>query len=346
MKAFCSVVTTSFLHVARALRTSLTQAGNREKLYVLVADARHGRLEAQDLELIGFDAVAHTVPPQMPYYFDAFELCNALKPFLVQALFGRGYISVIYLDSDIYAVGDFANTWAAMSKTPLLVTPHHLAPPLLSLVHTSEVAVADMGFINGGFLGWSAGDGATRILRWMCERFPLYGFCDRRTGMFVDQKLLPLLLQYFPDDVLISRDPALNIAFWNAHERPVERRGSQYVVGENAVVFFHLSGYRLTFPEKLCSYESAKSNKAMVECAPWLGGIIKDYRRLLEGHQPHSGPADYDFGVVSGLRTTPALRRLYFQRQELRRLDRSVMAIRFTDALRRMKRGLKRSLGR
>src|SRR5260370_25269146 len=105
-----------------------------------------------------------------------------------------------------------------------------------------------MGCLNGGFAAWRRGQQAEKILDWMCTRFPIHGFCDRRAGMFVDQKLLPLVLQYFSEEVEVLFDPGLNVAFWNAHERNVERKGSGYQGKWREVAFFHMTEVRPAKP--------------------------------------------------------------------------------------------------
>src|SRR5690606_30628754 len=105
--------------------------------------------------------------------------------------------------------------------------------PPFDLRHTNEVEVVDQGIYNGGFIAFHAGPAADTALAWMRSRFPRYGFNDRRHGMFVDQKLLPFLPVYFPDDVRVWRAPTVNIAFWNSHERPVvQREGRWEIDGE------------------------------------------------------------------------------------------------------------------
>jgi hypothetical protein len=277
----------------------------------------------------------------MPYYFDGFELCNALKPFLVRELFRRGYEQIIYLDSDIFVVGDFAAIWLALKGKSLIVTPHHLHPPPLSLLHTNEVGVADMGFINGGFMAWSGGVQTDEIVTWMCERYPVYGFCDRRAGMFVDQKLLPLVLQYFPERVEVARDRGLNIGFWNAHERPVQVCDSGYMVDDKCVTFFHLSGYRLSQPDLACSYEPGASNASILASAPWFRSVMRDYKVVLEKFWVAKAAAQYKYGYVDGLRTTPGLRRLYFEKGQLLYTDPAVLSTLLTDFLKRLKRRIR-----
>jgi hypothetical protein len=310
-------------------------------LYVLIADAETVKpVPEEGVRLLGLSELANSGPAEMRYYFDAFEICNALKPFLVRHLFTQGIEQVIYLDSDIMAVGSFERVWRWMEEKSLLLTPHQLAPPPLELSYTNEASIADMGFLNGGFAAWLRGGGAEAILDWMCSRFPIHGFCDRQAGMFVDQKLLPLVLQYFPAETEVLRDPGLNVAFWNVHERNVERQGRSYRVRGEEVVFFHMSGFRLAKPDSPCAYLSPACNKAILSAAPWFQHVLQQYRLLLTQHWwAREGPK-YQFTCYAGFELTPGLRRILFRKRVLAWSDYEVQKVMLLDFMKRMKRRL------
>jgi hypothetical protein len=286
------------------------------------------------------DDLTEAPPPEMRYYFDAFELCNSLKPFVVTTLFARGATKVVYLDSDIYVVGSFDPVWSALDSTSVLLTPHQLTPPPLDLRHTNEIEVVDQGIFNGGFLAFRKGAAAEAALGWMRSRFPRYGFNDRRRGMFVDQKLLPFLPAYFPDDVRVWRDPCVNIAFWNSHERPVAHREGGWHIQNHPVVFFHLSGYRPARPDEPCTYLPPAANQHILDVAPWFGRVLADYSALFASI-PDTSTADYGFACHKGWRLTPGLRRILFCSGRLTLTDSAVLRVLLTDRLRLMKRWLR-----
>lgn len=326
MNTFCTVITRSHLPQAGALAASLRAAGNPEPLHVLVADGERGDLPAPpaDIQLVAYDELPAGLPPLMRHYYDAFELSNALKPRLIALLFARGAAAVIYLDTDLLVTGTFARVWSDFGPASALFTPHHLAPPNLAHRWINEVDVADMGYLNGGFSAWRRGNEADRMLAWLGERLTIYGFCDRSRGMFVDQKLLPLLQQYFPESVRVLRDPTLNIAFWNAPERRVVRNpAGQWQVDGRPVIFFHLSGYRLAQSGLPCSYLPTTTNAAILTAAPWLADVLATYRELLTKHGAGAAPAPYAFATYQGVKLNAGLRRLLF---ETGRIDRSSLA--------------------
>jgi len=326
MNAFCTVVTPSHLCWARALAESLKTAGNFEPLYVLLVSEESFTGSLPDnIHLCALDQLTRSLPKNIHWYFDSFELCNALKPFIVEWVLQQGFEEVCFLDADLYIVGSFDPVWSALADAHLLLTPHHLSPPSLNLCYTNEVSVSDMGMLNGGFLAWRNGDPTTAILNWMCQRFPLYGFCDRPKGMFVDQKLLPLLLQYFPQDVQILHNPCLNIAFWNAHERTVGHKDGRYFVGQDPVVFFHMSGFRLNKPQTPCSYIPTRENEGILAAAPWMHPLLDEYSVLLRSCSEKDRSTPQPFNKFNGIQLTSSLRRILFRKGTLSHRDPEVL---------------------
>lgn len=325
-RCFCTVITWSHLPYVRALRDSLRASGNPEPFHVLVTDASIARLPADEdgLRCLALDQLVPEPPRAMRHYFSAFELCNALKPFLVAHLLAAGAERVIYLDCDLLVTGSFDPVWKLLDEAPLLLTPHQLVPPPIDLPYITEIDIVDQGLFNGGFSAWRRGQESARMLDWMHSRFPVYGFADRQHGMFVDQKMLPLLAEYYPDDVKIVRDPRLNIAFWNAHERAVrETAPGRWEIGGRPAIFFHLSGYRTTKPGAVCTYMPDSSNEALLARCPWLRGVLARYHEGVARHEAGHRAIPYPYSHYEGTRLTADFRRLLFATG---RLDRHTFA--------------------
>lgn len=341
MNAFCTIVTPSHLCWAKALAKSLKESGNDFPLYVLlISDVSYDGLLPDNLHLVSLDQLTRSLPENIYWYFDAFELCNSLKPFIVEWVLSQGFSKVAFLDSDLYVVGSFETVWSELDNVTLLLTPHHLSPPSLSLGYTDEVTIADMGILNGGFMAWKAGDIAQKILDWMCTRFPIYGFCDRPKGMFVDQKLLPLVLQYFYTDVRILLNPCLNIAFWNAYERNVSHIDSHYWVEQEPVVFFHMSGFRLSQPTDPCSYLPQQENESILATAPWMIPLLREYASLLNSCLEPEFASVQPFSEYNNIKLIPELRRLLFEKGYLSRRDLDVLKSIVLEEAKKVKRRL------
>jgi hypothetical protein len=348
-RCFCSIVSLSHLGPAASLARCLLESGNKEKLHLLVTDiedaAQVGNLP-ENLSIYPLRVLKAELPPLLPFYFDKFELCNALKPFFLRHLLAKGMDSAIYLDTDIYVVDSFQPVWEELGKVPFLLTPHNLKPIPLELGYTTEIAVADQGIYNGGFLGCRAGNDTAQILDWMRERFPAYGFNRRSEGMFVDQKLLPLLPVYFPEHVLVWREPAVNIAFWNLHERGVKREADCFMIDGTPVIFFHMSGYRTQMPHKACSYLGESANRKILTKAPWFCGVMGDYHQLLQHGRGPESVEKYKYGAYRGIPLSPAMRTLLYQKQgNLRWGSWEVLKIFILDRLKILKRKVIKLLG-
>jgi hypothetical protein len=350
MKQFCTVVTRSHLHYVASLSDSLQSSGNTEPLFVLVADSGPAGVppDSDLVRYIPYERVADQLPPMLRYYYDPFELSNALKPYLITLLFDQcGADRVIYLDSDLLVTGSFAAVWDGFGSASVQVSLHQFTPPPLGFKVISEVHVTDMGFINGGFAAWRDSPEARLMLDWMRTRFVVYGFCDRRHGMFVDQKLMPLLLQYFPADVAVLRHPGINVAFWNAYEREVHRSADgRWKIGDADVIFFHLSGYRLTSPGVPCTYLEAGTNALILSKSPWMSAVLAQYHEVLARHRADGPPAPYAFASYRGVTLTQEYRRLIFRTGGLDRGTYAFWRIWVREHLRLLKRLLVRLVPR
>lgn len=324
MKSFVTCISASYRPQALCLVASLRQQEPDALLHVLVTDGEanpSAEATPAGLTWIELREISTPFPPLMPYYFDGFELCNALKPFAIQHLFEQGITEVIYLDTDIMAVGSFDGVREQLIEHPVIFTPHVIQAPKKNITLAEELGFADLGVLNGGFSAWRDCDVSREILNWMCERFPLLGFCSPADRMFVDQKLLPLIAMYWSKHVKVTRDPTLNIAYWNAHERSVEESATGWHIAGQPVVFFHLSGWRITSPTVPCAYQTQETNRQRLVDSPWLAGVLSAYATLMRPWGDSATSAPYGFAHYKGTQLTPRLRRLLFKHQRFNRFS-------------------------
>ena len=62
-------------------------------------------------------------------------------------------------------------------------------------------------------------------------------------NIYVDQRWLDLLVPSC-DAIAVLRDPGLNVAYWNLHERKLEvDHKNAWTVNDHPVKFFHFSGF-------------------------------------------------------------------------------------------------------
>ena len=59
------------------------------------------------------------------------------------------------------------------------------------------------------------------ILNWLISRVSNKGFMVPEIGLYCDQRWLSLASQIFSESILVSKDPSLNIGYWNLKEREI-----------------------------------------------------------------------------------------------------------------------------
>jgi hypothetical protein len=70
----------------------------------------------------------------------------------------------------------------------------------------------------------------------------------------VDQNWLNFVPLFF-NNVQVLRHPGCNVAYWNLHERRVEKKDNDYIVNEEPLIFFHFSGYSMHQPQKISKHQ-------------------------------------------------------------------------------------------
>jgi hypothetical protein len=310
---FCTVVTRSHLRYAVALGSQLKQLHPETSLRVLLIDPPGDIRSLNDLavELVPLSEVRIPEVDEMKIYFTAFELSNALKPFLIAHLLDAGFRKVIYLDSDVLVVGRFDQLISVLDRANFVLTPHVLTPSLNNTQFPTNVLVADRGIYNGGLWGMREHKNSRAALAWLMDVLPAAGFSDVARGMFVDQKVLPLAADLFSIGFEVLRAQGYNIAHWNLQERNVRKDGPRYFVDREPVTFFHLSGFREDHPDTFSIY----SERPDCDTMPVLNDIIADYLRSLPSDERLSAGGGYAFDSYNGRGLTQGLRRHYFAKR-------------------------------
>lgn len=234
--AVFSIIAPNYRHFARVLMASAQQHHPDWDRFVLLVDDA-----APD------DALFTTVPlgalpipdrQRFCFRYTILELSTALKPWMFEHLFARGYDRVIYLDPDIRIYSPLAE----LDETAFItLTPHLLSPSTSDLEHSMLIA----GTYNLGFLAVTRQPQLHEFLAWWQQRLELRCVVDPENGLFVDQKWIDLVPGLFAG-VSILRHEGYNVAWWNVGDRSLER-----------LRFFHFSGFSPASPENVTSHNAA-----------------------------------------------------------------------------------------
>lgn len=299
-----SIISPNYRHFARVLMSSIqAQHPEWDRYVLIVGDA------AADEEAAFHSVSIHELPlphaRQFEFRYDIIELNTAVKPWMFEHVFARGYDRVVYLDPDIFV-------YSRLDELPeafMTVTPHLTGFIGGDQFHPSERTILKAGAYNLGFLALTRGPELEKFLGWWQKKLEFHCVFDTQRGLFVDQRWIDLAPGLF-EDVAILRHEGYNVAYWNLRQRTVRGR----TVNGQPLRFFHFSGYDPAMPELVSRHDRLTSEE------------VGDARLLLDAYGAElrtAGSASfrtspYAFGRFSdGTPVTTAMRVAYRQSPEL-----------------------------
>lgn len=308
--AACTVIARNYLSHATVLAESYLRHERGGRFYVLVVDGLPDGTRVEpglhvlvpaDLELPDFY--------EMSFKYTVVELATAVKPSLFRFLLERrGEEELVYLDPDILITKPLDELREAWASGSVVLTPHILRPIPADGRKPSEQDILTHGAYNLGFLGLRNTAQTQELLRWWEERLRDGCRADVTQGLFVDQRWADLIPGLFPSTVLL-RDDTYNVAFWNLHERALEKRGEQFLVNGRPLTFFHFSGFDPQKRRVLSRHQNRTEvldGTALAELLDWYADAHARHGYQVSGKWQY-GYARFDNGV----RVNPVLRRLY-----------------------------------
>lgn len=299
----------NYLSKALVLRESYISCHPDSDFFILLVDRKNHSIEsaisdvnilwAEDLAIGNFDCYA--------FKFDIIELSTNVKPATLKMLLGK-YESVLYIDPDIQVYCHLQTVYESLANHPVVVTPHTMTP-VLDGKNPSDIDFSRMGSFNLGFVGVSRSKEGIAFLDWWSERCLKLGYYEPQLGLAVDQKWVDLAPCFFPN-LKVLRDPGLNVAFWNLHERTLSKRDEQwYVNGDSPLYFFHFSSFSTDDPHAIAHKQSRFASGSR----PDLHELVDEYAALLitkDDAKFSSTKYSNDY-FDDGTYITPALRRFY-----------------------------------
>ena len=239
--------------------------------------------------------------------FDVIELSTNIKPHCLSLLLDH-YGKAVYLDPDTYLFDRLDVVFDALDEASVVVTPASMTP-VLDGHRPDDIEFLRVGVFNLGFVGVSACAEGRTFTRWWNDRCLSDGFHETQSGVFVDQKWINLAPCYF-ERTRILRDPGLNMAPWNVHERRLSQIDDHYVVnGGGRLKFFHFSSFDPNAPQIIAKRQTRFKEGERED----LHTILADYgAQLLAAQYAELSrlPYSYDW-TPQGDYVSPTLRRMY-----------------------------------
>jgi FkbM family methyltransferase len=309
----CTVVARNYLPAARVLaRSYLDQhPGHRFVIAVIDATDAPGESTVDGYSIVGPPAFGIDSEDylRMATAYSVTELATAVKPFLLRSLRTESDV-VIYLDPDIQVFAPMPELVELAAAHQLVLTPHFLHPLPRDGKEPGEAVIMGTGMFNLGFL--AVGPGSEEFLDFWALRLRQDAIVAPEAQLFTDQRWVDHVPSLFRHHVL--RDPGFNVAYWNTHERPIERdEAGELTAAGHRLRFFHFSGYR---PEKpwLLTFHCARNPRTLLSEHPRLRAICDDYGAALRnaGYAETLDSVPYGFATMAdGTPLTRTIRRVF-----------------------------------
>ena len=242
------------------------------------------------------------------FKYNIIELNTALKPFMALRLL-EAFERVVYLDPDVCVYAPLTSVHDALQTHSTVLTPHALTP-YTGAGRPNDQDLLRFGACNLGFFAVRADDNARALLRWWDQQCRTQCYYEPQSGLGVDQKWLDLAPSFF-DGVHLLRDPGLNLAFWNLHERQLARKDGRWIVnGKTRLTFVHFSSF-------VDCDESAVANKQTrypSGTRPDFASAAQTYRAYLKASQDSAVLESLDYTYAhfdNGAPISATLRRFY-----------------------------------
>ena len=312
-RAFATIATKSYLAHVRALHASICEFHDYP-LYVAFADDIEGFVDPAQEKFITLrlEDYFDDANAAMTFYYTPFELCTALRPFLHAFLLKHTDVDTwIFLDSDIQVLAPLDDVFARLDKVPILLSPH-LLRPVPAALKDYETHILRYGIYNGGFLGLKRCFTTEQFLDWFRDRLITHCFNDEG-HLFVDQLWLNFVPLFFRDSETIAHEGA-NVAYWNLHERRLQRCASdrtRYRANGQPLLFVHFSCWSEERPDDW-SYGRPVSDP---EQASLMAEIGRAYAKRLAACGLETCRAwPYSFATFhDGSPITLRMRRVYYE---------------------------------
>ncbi len=293
----CTIVAKNYIPYARVVADGWRRHHDQLSFRVLVIDEDPGA-QSEGLDLLSPADLG--LPPaelaQMRGIYGIAELTTALKPHLLRFLLGEGADVVLFLDSDIDIHAGLHDVVPLAARHGIVLSPHLLEPPSLDGGSPSEPEIAWSGLFNSGFL--AVGESSRAFLDWWASRLRRDCLFCEPMGVHADQRWLDFVPSYFEHCVL--RDPGINVAQWNLHERRLREEGGSFTVNGEPLRAFHFSGFDPENSQRLCLDGWPAPLRFDIAREPALGRLCRAYGdKLLAAGYRESRTIPYRYATTA-----------------------------------------------
>lgn len=292
----CTVVARNYVPYARVVCDGWRRAHPDAPFCVLLLDGDRGDADGEAFTVVVPEelGLAPNVLAQLRGMYGVAEINSALKAHLLRHLLDGGADVVIYLDSDTDVHGPLHDVAEMTRRHGVALTPNVLRPPTLDGMSPSELELERVGLYNSGSIAVGQEDHA--FLEWWASRTLRDCLFAEDDGLHADQRCLDWVPVYFPHSV--QRDPTLNVAQWNLHERQLDRSGETFRVNGRPLRTFHFAGYDAEQPEQLTRYRWDGPLRGLRDASPALADLCRAYgAKLIDAGYREARATPYRWGV-------------------------------------------------
>ncbi|MCU7618682.1 glycosyltransferase [Chryseobacterium sp. PBS4-4] len=287
-KSIFTICAKNYLAQALTLKASVLKHNPDVEIFIFLADEKSD--EISDLNIVTLDDSWIQDWRNMAFKYNVIEFSTSIKPFCFNKLFNEGYEKIIYLDPDIFVTDSLSSIFDSLDKHSMVITPHynHIEKKYTGAVTEEELLF--VGIYNLGFGALKNNHIGRQIVDWWQNRLFDKCFADKEDALHVDQRWIDFLPGFFPNDILISHHPGINIAIWNLHERELKIENNNYIIEDlrtkelYPLLFFHFSGFD-PYNRIVINRRHPKFN---IDVFPSFIPIINSYSDLVNGN-------NYDF---------------------------------------------------
>lgn len=270
-KVVVTVCSVNYLAHAKGLADSMIKYNPGYKVIIGLVDkldddfdispySPHTLLQVHEMNLPKFT--------EMYRRYNVFELNCSLKSFFVRWTLDKYKPEfVVYLDVDMLVYDSFLPVENMLKEFSILITPHITKPFPDDGLKPRENDILKTGMFNAGFFAVKNDDTGNIFINWWKDRMVDQGYERPKDGYNADQNWLNFVPLYF-DKVKVVKHPGCNVAYWNFHERTIEKKGDKFFVNNEPLLVFHYSGYAVEHPDKISKHQerfSRQNNPAIRE---------------------------------------------------------------------------------